>query len=582
MRISDVEKQTGLTRKTIRFYEAKGLLTVGRSDNAYRDYDEAVVTELRRIVVLRKAGISLSDVQLWQSEVITWPEMIHKRLHELRDAADAASEQTDLCRTLLDRGLDHAVSHHFDEPFTETIPTAEPEKSADLCAGIDIGTTTISAVVLSPGSLRAEATYTFNANASLEGGEPWEKAQDARLILLRVRRLLDFLLDRYPAVRSIGFSGQMHGILYLDADGEAASPLYTWQDGRAGLGSPSVCERIEARTGYHLSPGYGIATHVYNRENGLVPPGAVMLSTVMDYAAASLCGLRAPVSHVSNAASLGLYRAEQNDFDRDALDRLGIGRDFLPRVVDTTSVIGAYRGIPVSVPIGDNQASFLGAVRDPGTSALANFGTGSQISVLLRPGEETSQELRLSHSVEVRPMGGGYSLACGSALCGGRAYAMLERFFRSYLDACGIPAGEQYEVMNRLALEGLGKPPLSVVTSFCGTREDPGALGWIGGISEDGFTPEALIAGFVRGMAGELEALYRQIPHGRIRTLVVSGNAARKNPALREALGEAFGLEIVLPGSMEEAACGAAVFSARASKQIPDSVEPDDNPEQNP
>ena len=41
MRISDVEKQTGLTRKTIRFYEAKGLLTVGRSDNSYRDYDEA-------------------------------------------------------------------------------------------------------------------------------------------------------------------------------------------------------------------------------------------------------------------------------------------------------------------------------------------------------------------------------------------------------------------------------------------------------------------------------------------------------------------------------------------------------------
>ena len=104
MRISDVEKQTGLTRRTIRFYEAKGLLTVGRSDNSYRDYDEAVVAELRRIVILRKAGISLSDVQLWQSEVITWPEMIHKRLHELRDAADEASEQTDLCRALLDGG----------------------------------------------------------------------------------------------------------------------------------------------------------------------------------------------------------------------------------------------------------------------------------------------------------------------------------------------------------------------------------------------------------------------------------------------------------------------------------------------
>ena len=163
---------------------------------------------------------------------------------------------------------------------------------------------------------------------------------------------------------------------------------------------------------------------------------------------------------------------------------------------------------------------------------------------------------------------------------------MLERFFRGYLDACGIPAGEQYEVMNRLALEGLRKSPLSVVTSFCGTREDPGALGWIGGISESGFTPDALTAGFVRGMASELAELWHRIPHGRIRTLVVSGNAARKNPALREALGEAFGLEIVLPDSMEEAACGAAIFSvrasARASAQIPDSVEANDESEQHP
>ncbi len=29
----------------------------------------------------------------------------------------------------------------------------------------------------------------------------------------------------------IGFTGQMHGMLYVDASGMAVSPLYTWQDG---------------------------------------------------------------------------------------------------------------------------------------------------------------------------------------------------------------------------------------------------------------------------------------------------------------------------------------------------------------
>ena len=43
---------------------------------------------------------------------------------------------------------------------------------------------------------------------------------------------------------------------------------------------------VEKQTGFHLSPGCGIAAHVYNRENGLVPDNAVMLSTVMDCVAA--------------------------------------------------------------------------------------------------------------------------------------------------------------------------------------------------------------------------------------------------------------------------------------------------------
>ena len=450
-----------------------------------------------------------------------------------------------------------------DAEFSRELPL--PEEDPVLCAGIDIGTTTVSAAVFSPRTGRCAAFWTRNSEAALEGRAPWEKKQDPRVLLDRIRRMLAVLLERFPSVRSIGLTGQMHGILYLDAAGDACSPLYTWQDGRAGLGSPSVCDRIREKTGYRLFPGYGIGTHVYNRENGLVPRDAVMLSTVMDYAAASLCSLRRPLTHSSDAASLGLFCPDRGDFDADALGKLGIDRSFLPEVLDTGAVIGTWRGIPVSVPIGDNQASFLGAVRDPGTTALANIGTGSQISLLLGPGEARDPSLRLNASVELRPMGDGYSLLCGSALCGGRAYAMLERFFREVLRACGLPADEQYEVLNRLALEGLREKPLAVTPSFCGTREDPGALGQIGGISGDNFTPQALAAGFVRGMAGELAELFAQMPHGRIRTLLVSGNAVRRNPALREALGEAFGLETILSENTEEAACGAALFSARTA-----------------
>ena len=69
MRIGDVEKQTGISRKTIRFYEQYGLISVNRSENSYRDYGPEVVGQLRAISQLRRAGVSLADIQLWQDSV---------------------------------------------------------------------------------------------------------------------------------------------------------------------------------------------------------------------------------------------------------------------------------------------------------------------------------------------------------------------------------------------------------------------------------------------------------------------------------------------------------------------------------
>ena len=52
--IKDAAEQTGLTQKSIRFYESKGLLSVQRgAQNDYRQYTEADITQLKRIKVLR-------------------------------------------------------------------------------------------------------------------------------------------------------------------------------------------------------------------------------------------------------------------------------------------------------------------------------------------------------------------------------------------------------------------------------------------------------------------------------------------------------------------------------------------------
>ena len=474
-----------------------------------------------------------------------------------------------------------------DDPAYKNGALAKRERGAAdafLTVGIDIGTTTVSAAVLDTETGKAAEVRTQEHNAAIPSDMPWDRRQDMKKLTDCVKTLLDALLDRHPGIRAIGFTGQMHGIVCIGIDGEALSDLYTWQDGRAGLPETdgvSVCARLEEKTGYRVPSGYGLAACVWLSEHGEIPKGTAKICTVMDAVTASLCGEN-PVMHATNAASLGLFRVSDGAFDGDALRAAGIDPGLLPRVVTEGTVVGSYRGIPVVCAIGDNQASVYGTVGDRKDTALANFGTGSQISVICSAEDaekagETTETTEMTET-EVRPfLTGGSVLVSGAALCGGRAYAAAERFFRAYAEECGLEGDEQYAVMNRLAMRGMdtvrerkaaGKDPgggLHVDTRFCGTRTDASLRGSITGIGEDTFTPELLLAGILSGMAEELYGMFCRMPADGVRALAASGNAVRKNEALRRALGTVFGMEPMLPAHTEEAAWGAAMFAARTA-----------------
>ncbi|NPE50003.1 Cu(I)-responsive transcriptional regulator [Dickeya dadantii] len=62
MNISDVAKKTGLTSKTIRFYEEKGLMTAPlRCENGYRSYDLHHIEELTLLRQARQVGFTLEE-----------------------------------------------------------------------------------------------------------------------------------------------------------------------------------------------------------------------------------------------------------------------------------------------------------------------------------------------------------------------------------------------------------------------------------------------------------------------------------------------------------------------------------------
>lgn len=414
--------------------------------------------------------------------------------------------------------------------------------------GIDIGTTSISAAVTGGAGTRAVSVPNGCARPAQNGFY----TQDAEGIAGRASALADAMHARFPGVRRIGFDGQMHGIVYLDSAGKAVSDLITWQDGRGDMPLPdggTACEKIRRLTGYRVYSGYGTATHLYNAGRGLVPANAVKFCTIGDYAAMRLCGTAEPYIHPSNAASLGLFDIKNARFDLEAARDLGLDASFFPEVCASVREIGKYRGIPVNAAIGDNQAAYYGVMPEGGV--LCNFGTGSQISVAV-------DDYREIPGIECRPYVGGRYILSGSALCGGRAYALLERFFRAFT------GGDEpvYRRLDELAEKGYAEgTALEVSTLFCGTREDPSLRGSVTGIDENSFTPEALAYGTLRGMVGELYGYFKRMGLPDPASVTASGNAARKGKTLCRVLFDVFGCPVAVSEAREEAACGAALLA---------------------
>ncbi len=63
MTINEVARELSITKRAIKFYEEKGLLTVAKDKNGYRNYSDDDLETLRKISLYRRLGISILDIQ---------------------------------------------------------------------------------------------------------------------------------------------------------------------------------------------------------------------------------------------------------------------------------------------------------------------------------------------------------------------------------------------------------------------------------------------------------------------------------------------------------------------------------------
>lgn len=461
-----------------------------------------------------------------------------------------------------------------------------------LLLGIDIGTTTICGVAVSAGGELCCAVE--RPNDAQAAGLPRGRAeQDPIVIRRRCLEVLAELAGRVAGEKpaAIGLTGQMHGMLCLDADNRPLGRLITWQDQRclepAGDGLTWI-EAMRSRVpdeewqpcGCLPAAGFLGSTLYWLVRNHALPAGTQRVAFIHDWLAAALAGT-APTTDPGDAASSGLFDLARMKWHDGIVRALDLPGGLLPPVRESGQVLGgltpeiaAAVGLPAGTPVcnatGDNQASVLGSIAEPDRSVLVNLGTGGQISWAI-------PAFRREPDMETRYLPPGRYMLVGASLCGGRAYGWLNDVVRGWLAAFGVQLDRQqvYARLNELAASAPADcRGLTADTALAGTRGDASRRGAFLGVSLDNFDLPCVARAVLAGAVEELCRFHdRHGPREAHDRVVASGNAVRKNPLLRRLISGRMRRPVLIPAHREEAAFGAALLAGVGTGVFRDAAE---------
>jgi sugar (pentulose or hexulose) kinase len=447
--------------------------------------------------------------------------------------------------------------------------------------GLDLGTTTITGVVWDTEQGEILRLARRRNDSALKPASPTRAEEDTGRLQTLALQVLAELAAAGDPVEGLAMTGQMHGLICVDGESRPLTPLISWQDHRTAeplADGSTTLEQMHARladldwtiNGCQLQHGYGAATLFWLEQQGELPAGTQRICTLTGWLTALLTS-RPAVTDPTFAASWGVYDVVDHAWNGAFLERLGLDERLFPPVQppgerlgglapDVAQQVGLPPGLPVFNPLGDTQATFLGSVADVDGAVMVGLGTGGRIC-WLAPGFEPPSE-----RVETRPLPQRRYLRrylrVGASLCGGEAYAWLNRTVRAWLAEFGAGVAEEavYERLNALAAERGDTAGLRVRTTFLGVRGDPAIqAGAIEGITLETMDLGALARATLLGTVDELHGFYaghggQGAGHSHV---VATGGAIRNNPLLPGLIGERFGLPVETLELRETGAVGA-------------------------
>ena len=187
-------------------------------------------------------------------------------------------------------------------------------------------------------------------------------------------------------VDAVGITNQRASSIVWDrTTGEPVGPGIGWQD----LRTVGTCLVLQGE-GIHLAPNAS-ATKIAHLLDEHDPDRRrdLCAGTVDTWLAWQLSEGALHVTDTTNAAITGLLSSDAAGWSPTVLEALRIPEAALPRVVDTSGILGAATALdgapPITALAGDQQASLVGqACVHPGM-AKATFGTGGMLDLNLGP-----------------------------------------------------------------------------------------------------------------------------------------------------------------------------------------------------
>jgi len=444
--------------------------------------------------------------------------------------------------------------------------------------GIDVGTTgTKTLLIRDTGEVVASATdeypmYTPRPLWAEQDPEDWWRAT-----ILSTRQVLRESGIDPAEISGIGLTGQMHGMVMLDAEGNVLRPCIMWNDQRTAAQCDWIMNTVGRQRFLDLTlnlalPGFTAPKIIWTRENEpAVYARCAKVLLPKDYIRYRLTGTYA--TEVSDASGTVLLDVQHRRWSDELLAELGIPRDWMPECVESTAITGKVTeqaaeltglkaGTPVVGGAGDQAASAVGTgVVEPGLVSVTIGTSGVVFAYTDTPSRDVEGRLHtFCHAVPNKWHVMGVTLSAGGSF----------RWFRDTLGVvekhiAALTHVDPYVILTSEAEQApAGSEGLLFLPYLTGERTpyaDPDARGAFVGLTlrhDKRHMVRAVLEGVSYSLRDCIE-LFRDmaIPIQQVRAV---GGGARSE-VWRQIMADVFGTELVTINVTDSTAYGAALLA---------------------